>query len=55
MDEIIDHNIALSAMVYVLEAGLKEIAFNARTIEEAQAFADDALDLVKSMKEKQYG
>lgn len=55
MDEMVNHNIALSAMLYVLEAGLKEISSNARTIEEAQAFADDALDLVKCMKEKQYG
>lgn len=55
MDEMVNHNIALSAMLYVLEAGLKEISSNARTIEEAQAYADDALDLVKCMKEKQYG
>lgn len=45
----IDHNIRLSTLVYVLTRALEEIE-QTETIENARAFATDALDLSVKIK-----
>lgn len=54
-EETVDRNIRLSAIIFMLIESLKEIRDNSETLESAQNWADDAIDLYNHMKEHNRG
>lgn len=50
-DGIIDHNIKLSTLIFILKNGLQKIE-HAQTLELAKRDARDALELYEQMKDK---
>jgi hypothetical protein len=54
-EQTIDRNIRLSAIIFMLIESLKEIRDNSETLESAQNWADDAINLYDEMKEPNRG
>jgi hypothetical protein len=54
-EQTIDRNIRLSAIIFMLIESLKEIRDNSETLESAQNWADDAINLYDKMKEPNRG
>ena len=54
-NQSVDRNIRLSAIIFMLIESLKEIRDNCETIESAQNWAEDALEIYDEMKEHNRG
>ena len=54
-NNLVDHNIKLSTMIYILKNALLEIRDCAKTVESARNWAEDALELCNDVKDNQHG